>query len=212
MFKGGKTLKVNKKDHTPKPIILEESVTKVLEVAEHLEESILLPPNQDQNEWIAIHCFDFFKEVELLYESIQEACTPETCPLMQCGPMFEYRWKEGKELQSLSAREYIKKCLKYVQKELDNESVFPCTIGTSFGKKFTKDVPQIFKRLFRIYGHLYLHHLNQIIQLEEEPHLNTSFKHFILFATHFNLLDKKEVQPMMCVIHYLAPQIESKYQ
>ena len=96
MFKGGKTLIKNKKGQTPKPIIIEEFLKETLEEGEKLEELIPCPHGQDENEWLALHCFDFFKEVELLYGSIAEACTSETCPIMSCGPNFQYRWKEGK--------------------------------------------------------------------------------------------------------------------
>ncbi|BFU21661.1 Mob1/phocein family protein [Entamoeba histolytica HM-3:IMSS] len=211
MFKSGKTIRHIKKPQTQKQIMLEEHVQKTLGIGQ-IEQAILLPPGEDLNEWLAVHCLDFFKESQLLYDSIAESCTKESCPVMTAGPQFEYRWKEGKELFSLPANEYINKCLDYVQQQLDDEAVFPCTVGVPFPKKFQKVVQMIFKRLFRVYAHIYLHHLNQITQLEEEPHLNSSFKHFILFATEFSLLDKKEVTPMMCVIHLLVPSVESKYK
>ncbi len=40
----------------------------------------------------------------------------------------------------------------------------------------------IFKRLFRVYAHIYHSHFKQIQQLEEEAHLSTCFKHFITFT------------------------------
>ncbi|ELP88868.1 hypothetical protein EIN_475600 [Entamoeba invadens IP1] len=211
MFKGGKTIRHVKKPQTDKQIYLEAHVQKTLGIGQ-VEQAVLLPPGEDLNEWLAVHCNDFFKEAELLFNSVEEGCTQETCPMMCAGPSFEYRWKEGKELQSLCAKEYINKCLDYVQQQLDDEAVFPCTVGVPFPKKFPKVVQMIFKRLFRIYAHIYLHHLNQITQLEEEPHLNSSFKHFILFAANFNLLDKKEVAPMMCVIKLMVPSVEAKYK
>ena len=191
--------------------MLEEHVQKTLGIGQ-VEQAVLLPQGEDLNEWLAVHCMDFFKEAQLLFDSIAESCTPESCPVMTAGPQFEYRWKEGKELLVLNANDYINRCLDYIQDQLNNEEVFPCTVGVPFPKKFPKVVQMIFKRLFRVYAHIYLHHLNQITQLEEEPHLNSSFKHFMLFVSNFNLLDKKEVAPMLCVIKLLVPSVEAKYK
>lgn len=40
----------------------------------------------------------------------------------------------------------------------------------------------ILKRLFRVYAHIYHQHFPEVVQLGEEAHLNTSFKHFIFFV------------------------------
>jgi intergrase/recombinase len=36
----------------------------------------------------------------------------------------------------------------------------------------------------------------QIEKLELEPHLNTCFRHFILFTLEFNLIDERELAPL----------------
>lgn len=40
----------------------------------------------------------------------------------------------------------------------------------------------ILKRLFRVYAHIYHQHFDSVMRLQEEAHLNTSFKHFIFFV------------------------------
>lgn len=40
----------------------------------------------------------------------------------------------------------------------------------------------IYKRLFRVYAHIYHSHFKQVCTLDEEAHLNTCFKHFIFFV------------------------------
>ena len=40
----------------------------------------------------------------------------------------------------------------------------------------------IFKRLFRVYAHIYHSHFKNVCGLGEEAHLNTCFKHFMYFA------------------------------
>jgi len=39
-----------------------------------------------------------------------------------------------------------------------------------------------------------------IESLGEEAHLNTCFKHFLLFALEFDLVDKKEMAPLAKLI------------
>lgn len=58
----------------------------------------------------------------------------------------------------------------------------------------------IFKRLFRVYAHIYHSHFQKIVSLKEEAHLNTCFKHFIYFTQHFDLIDKKELAPLQELI------------
>lgn len=40
----------------------------------------------------------------------------------------------------------------------------------------TTQIKQIFKRLFRVYAHIYYSHFEKIVDLGEEAHLNTCFK------------------------------------
>ncbi|KAH0974627.1 hypothetical protein GBA52_016526 [Prunus armeniaca] len=55
----------------------------------------------------------------------------------------------------------------------------PCA---PFPPNFREVVKTIFKRLFRVYAHIYHSHFQKIVSLKEEAHLNTCFKHFILFT------------------------------
>lgn len=47
------------------------------------------------------------------------------------------------------------------------------------------------KRLYRVYAHVYCHHYQVVLQLGLELHLNTSFKHFVLFVTEHGLAPSK---------------------
>lgn len=55
-------------------------------------------------------------------------------------------------------------------------------VGAPFPGNFKEVVKTIFKRLFRVYAHIYHSHFQKIVSLKEEAHLNTCFKHFILFT------------------------------
>lgn len=71
-------------------------------------------------------------------------------------------------------------------------------------------VKTIFKRLFRIYAHIYYSHFNKIVSLGEEPHLNTCFKHYYYFIGEFNLVDKKELEPLAELIQNLTANDSTK--
>ena len=71
--------------------------------------AVVLPAGEDMNEWLAVHSMestpfarvvchpniiiydvsctavDFYNEVSLLYGTINDFCTPESCPTMSAG-------------------------------------------------------------------------------------------------------------------------------
>lgn len=142
----------------------------------------------------------------MLYGTIIEFCTDQTCPVMSAGPKYEYHWADGQTIKKpikCSAPRYIDYLMNWIQSQIDNESIFPSTIGLAFPKDFLNIAKSILKRLFRVYAHIYYEHFNQVLQLNEEAHLNTSFKHFIYFVIEFNLVEKKELVPLQELIDKL---------
>ena len=92
---------------------------------------------------------------------------------------YEYHWADGQQIKKairVSAPEYVDYLMAWVQKQIDDETIFPSKIGTPFNKNFQSTVKHIFKRLFRVYAHIYHSHFSKIVKLGEEAHLNTSFK------------------------------------
>lgn len=70
----------------------------------------------------------------------------------------------------------------HVLSQIDDSGIFPSEVGSTFPGSFKEVVKKIFKRLFRVYAHIYHSHFHEICSLKAEAHLNTCFKHFILFA------------------------------
>ena len=66
------------------------------------------------------------------------------------------------------------------------------TLGVSFPRTFPTLIRQLFKRLYRVYAHIYCHHYPVVVQLGLEPHLNTSFKHYVLFIDEHGLAIGKD--------------------
>lgn len=197
-----------------------------------------LPKGEDLNEWLAVNsvwlgrsalaavpahaaltrmraAVDFFNEISLLYGTVAEYCTPESCPVMSASQRFEYMWADGvnvKKPVSVSAPEYVDLLMTWVQNQLDNEEIFPTRIGVPFPENFQEICSNIFRRLFRVYGHIYHSHFEEIVSLQAQPHLNTCFKHFVYFVYEFNLIpNKQEMAPMQEFIDELMANDEAKY-
>eukprot|EP00898_Chlorokybus_atmophyticus_P008772 jgi/Chlat1/8897/Chrsp92S08209 len=169
----------------------------------NLRDAVRLPPGEDLNEWLAVNTVDFFNQINLLYGTITEFCTPQDCPRMTAGANFEYRWADGVKIKKpieVSAPEYVEYLMSWIESQLDDEHVFPQRLGAAFPKSFLETVRTIFKRLFRVYAHIYHNHFQKICSLGEEAHLNTCFKHFIYFTQQFNLIDRRELAPLQELI------------
>lgn len=151
----------------------------------NLREAVKLPPGEDINEWLAVNTVDFFNQVNILFGTLTEFCTPSNCPSMTAGPKYEYRWADGVTIKKpieVSAPKYVEYLMDWIESQLDDETIFPQRLGAPFPTNFRDVVKTIFKRLFRVYAHIYHSHFQKIVSLKEEAHLNTCFKHFVLFT------------------------------
>lgn len=150
---------------------------------------------------------DFFNQINMLYGTITEFCTEDSCSIMSAGPKYEYHWADGQTVKKpikCSAPKYIDYLMTWVQDQLDDETLFPSKIGVPFPKNFLTIAKTILKRLFRVYAHIYHQHFQEVVRLGEEAHLNTSFKHFIYFVQEFNLIDRRELAPLQELIEKLT--------
>lgn len=150
---------------------------------------------------------DFFNQINMLYGTITEFCTEDSCGIMSAGPKYEYHWADGQTVKKpikCSAPKYIDYLMTWVQDQLDDETLFPSKIGVPFPKNFLSCAKTILKRLFRVYAHIYHQHFSEVVRLGEEAHLNTSFKHFIFFVQEFSLIDRRELAPLQELIDKLT--------
>lgn len=203
------------KNKTFKPIKSHESNGKRHKLSEYakatlgsgnMRSAVMLPKGEDLNEWLAVNTVDFFNEISLLYGTLSEFCLPSTCPVMSAGPAYQYLWADKTTYKTpvkVSAPEYVDLLMSWVESQLNDESLFPLQLGTPFPKTFQNQVKQIFKRLFRVYAHIYHSHFQKIVGLGAEAHLNTCFKHFIFFVYEFKLIEQKELAPLKDLIESL---------
>ncbi|KAI5453049.1 Mitotic exit network component [Naganishia albida] len=165
----------------------------------NLRSAVALPEGEDANEWIAVHVVDFFNHVNMLYGTITEFCNPQKCPTMNAGAKYEFLWEDGDHYRkptALSAPLYVENLMTWIQNQLDDEKLFPQKIGVPFPRNYSSVCRTILRRLFRVYAHIYYEHFDQICALGIEAHLNTNYRHFYLFVTEFNLVDKKDMAPL----------------
>jgi len=204
--KNNKTFKPIRKHTGQKEVKLSEYAKATLGSG-NMRSAVVLPKGEDLNEWLAVNTVDFFNEISLLYGTITEFCTPTTCPSMSAGASFEYFWADGVKVKKpikVSAPEYVDLLMSWVEVQLNDEQLFPLQLGTPFPKNFQHIVRTIFKRLFRVYAHIYHSHFKKIVNLGAEAHLNTCFKHFIYFVQEFKLIDSKELEPLKDLIAALT--------
>jgi len=168
-----------------------------------MKEAVALPEGEEKFEWLAVNTVDFFNEISLLYGTVTEYCTVTSCPQMTATAQFTYLWADGVKVKkpiSVSAPEYVDLLMSWVETQLNDEKIFPLQLGTPFPNNFEAIVKTIFKRLFRVYAHIYHHHFQRVVGLGAEAHLNTCFKHFCYFVEEFHLIEKAEQAPMKDLI------------
>ncbi|CAL5443437.1 unnamed protein product [Camellia sinensis] len=145
----------------------------------NLREAVRLPPGEHPNEWLAVNTVDFFNQVNILYE---------------------YRWADGVTIKKpieVSAPKYVEYLMDWMRLSwMMNQFFLKSWVWASFLPNFQDVVKTTFKRLFRVYAHIYHTHFEKIVSLKEEAHLNTCFKHFVLFTWEFQLIDKGELAPL----------------
>jgi MOB kinase activator 1 len=91
--------------------------------------------------------------LSLVYSMVAEYCTEHSCPVMNAGPLFEYKWADGKHYKQptdVSAPTYVALLMAWVQSQLDDPKLFPTEPGVPFPSHFCDVVRNIFRRLFRV--------------------------------------------------------------
>ncbi|CAM9276902.1 unnamed protein product [Ectocarpus sp. 6 AP-2014] len=176
--------------------------------------AVQLPPSEELNEWLAVNTVDFFNEVSLLYGIVADGAAQYDRPGEGFPPGFEYLWvpegAKGKGRkpapQKCSAPQYVDHVMTWVEDQINKEDIFPTTPDATYPKDFKKTAMTIFKRLFRVFAIIYCSHFDNIEQLGAAAHLNTSFKHFIFFALEFDLLARKEMDPLEALVTPLVEE------
>lgn len=180
----------------------------------NLRVAVALPEGEDLNEWLAMKTVDLFNEVCLVHSMVAEYCTETCCPKMSAGSRFEYKWGDGvvyKTPTEVPARKYVELLSAWVQKQLDDPAIFPLEPGAPFPRNFREIVANIFRRLFRVYAHVFYSHHERVVELTFDGHLNSCFKHFMYFILEYELVRAEELQPLQPLIDKLLAEDDAKW-
>mmetsp|Transcript_14129 Transcript_14129/g.19320 ORF Transcript_14129/g.19320 Transcript_14129/m.19320 type:complete len:162 (+) Transcript_14129:262-747(+) len=148
---------------------------------------------------------DFFNELSLIWGIIHDVGL-STIPAGEgFPPGFEYRWAPDKSRtpQACSGPEYVDFVMTWVDKEINNTSLFPTSSAAPFPRHFLQSVKVLFTRMFRIYAIVYWHHFSTLEEVGASSHLNTSFKHFMFFIWEFDLVLPAEVEALRDIVEEL---------
>jgi len=164
-----------------------------------MKESVSLPKGYQRNDWINEHVETFVEQTQKLFDTVSARCD---CPEMTAGPGYSYLWADGVKVKkpiALPAAEYIRSLFIWVESDMKNQNIFPTKVNSVVGtypKQFLPSVKNIFKRLFRVYAHVYHHHFKDIVEYQKEQELNSSYKWFYFFVTGFDLVERKDMEPL----------------
>jgi len=182
--------------------VLHSKMMKSFLDASQPEKAVKLPDGEELNEWVAVHTVQFFEALQRIYATTAEYCTVKSCPSMTAGKA-EYYWKDGEKYKKptrVPAATYIEELFNWVSSEISDPKLFPVEEGAAFPPKFMSRVKDIFRRLFRVYAHIYYHHFEEIRKVGANAHLNSCFKHFIYFSLEFNMIEKSDLAPLQELI------------
>nr|CAB3263889.1 MOB kinase activator 2 [Phallusia mammillata] len=186
------------KKNDKKPVIEEKKPYLDIELCQQrpifeLMKVVRMPCKMDLKEWVATQTISLFHNVNLLYGTVSEFCTAETCPVMQGPCQTQYTWVEerGKKLKC-TAPQYIDYVMTFCQKCVSNQELFPTKYAQFFADNFFTEIKKVLKFLYHVIAHMYYAHFARLRQLDLHLYLNVVFKHFILFVREYELLDPKE--------------------
>lgn len=160
-----------------------------------------VPEGLDVKEWLALHTIGFFEHINLLYGTISEFCTLSSCPDMLLPGPRQCMWVDDKGKKSrVSAPQYVDYVMTFVQKVVNDESMFPTKHGNEFPPNFDVLVRKIHRLLFHVLAHIYHSHFREVVLLALHAHLNSLFAHMIEFNQHYCTIEEKETEVLKDLI------------
>jgi len=160
-----------------------------------LQRLVSMPNGLDENEWMASQTISLFEHVNLIYGTISEFCTSTSCPDMNGPCMRTYLWfdEKGKKVK-VAAPQYVDYVMTFIQKTINDESIFPTKSSNPFPSSFKPIVKKICRLMFHVIAHIYHCHFKEIVLLSLHAHLNCVFAHFSIFNEAFILVEEKETE------------------
>ncbi|XP_023346111.1 MOB kinase activator-like 2 [Eurytemora carolleeae] len=163
-----------------------------------------VPEGLDTKEWLALHTIGFFEHINLMYGTISEFCTLSICPeMVGPGPRY-YLWIDDKSKKSrVSSPQYVDFVMTFVQKTVNDETLFPTKEGKEFPPNFDVIIKKIHRLLFHVLAYIHHSHFREVVLLGLHAHLNSLFAHLIEFNLHYQTIEDKEIEVLQDLIKSL---------
>ena len=112
--------------------------------------------------------------------------------------------------------------MKWILSLTEDDQIFPVqpsdiyTIGllqldVPFPSNYQDIVKDIFRRLFRVYAHIYHSHMPFITSLQLDSQFFFSLKHYLHFVNQFSLVSPIDLLSLRDVVLNLTPDLFSKF-
>lgn len=189
------------------PLFMSEPFVKTSLVKGSFKTIVQLPKYVDHDEWLALNIFELFDNLNLFYSVIADYVASDAYPTMNAGPNTDYLWisADGQAV-NLPAYQYIDRVLTWVSSKINDQAVFPTSNGGAFPQTFMKDCKSISRQMFRIFAHVYHNHFDKLVHLSLEAHWNSFFSNFISLVKTFDLIERREMAPLLPLIEEFESQ------
>lgn len=124
---------------------------------------------------------------------------------MRAGSAFAYRWRDSTETEAVdvSAPMYMAKLWKWIESVQD-------ILEDTESDEFLPLAQKVISRLFRVYAHLYVHHLYSVMELNQEAELERYFALLYFFTTEFKLMVAEDMAPLQSRIVLLNTKLNTE--
>eukprot|EP00930_Biecheleria_cincta_P058222 TRINITY_DN4407_c0_g1_i1.p1 TRINITY_DN4407_c0_g1~~TRINITY_DN4407_c0_g1_i1.p1 ORF type:complete len:216 (-),score=42.31 TRINITY_DN4407_c0_g1_i1:3-650(-) len=180
---------------------------------EDVRASVVKPSHVDEDTWIASKSKLILEEVVRVVHLLEDLCTDESCPVMCAGKDTKYSWADEANPNpvQLTAPEYMRVLVDWAHSKLFSKELIPVD-GSPMPRNLRSNLSIIFRRVFRVYAHVYRHHLEPIRSCGAEAHINCCFKHFLYFVLHFRLVTRAEMAPLDSLIKKMAGELLDQFE
>jgi MOB kinase activator 1 len=153
------------------------------------------PPTHKPSDWILVNCIDFMNRIEVIFRASSLFCTVSTCPMFNAGPQYQYFWENPDSTRvQMSAPDYFQTLKRWIKRALGNRQVFPRESGSPETPEAREILETAYRRLFRVFAHLYTCHFAAIQKHGMETVINTLLAHFIVFSLMYSLIPEEELE------------------
>jgi len=201
-----KTAKVNKRYERGGTIrySLYKGTTESMNEKEDMKKIVKCPPDEEINDFFANHVVDFYTRAKLVYSTVMDTddalmrtCNDQNCPSMNGGPKYEYLWQDGnKKPEKLPAPEYVIRLMEWIDDMITDEKIFPPVDDVPFPSNFKEVCKRIFRRLYRVFVHVYIEHFERLQEAGAEAHTNTFYRHYYFFMKEHKLMEERDFAPL----------------